>query len=415
MTSRRRFLAVAGATATGLGVAAYSRRGESLFTFGDGVSSTVRERCQRVEGRYPDLIDRVPTDPVRIEMESDRPSRSGFDSESRASRIRFGARHFTPADIDVPPAAGYYDDARRSIYLVDDPDEPLIAHELTHAVQYDFLEAQNVRDEYFDADNDPEQRTSKGRSAVIEGMATYVQSRYGNRCLSDQYDPCVMPAAEPPVEHPLFLLSEQGHAYVTGAQFVRIVREVRGWDAVWDSYLSPPVTMHSVMFPGRYLDDPIDPVDVEVTHEPPADWFDFHAETGGVVGLYAKLFALDIVSPQLPESGPDRVATAMQDGVTLQSDLLRGWRGDRLVGYSHIDDPQRLAYRWNTQWATRDDAADVADAVASGYDDQGRQDGAGWYLHDQFHGIERDGTTVVFTMAPTREQHADVFKTDNGS
>jgi hypothetical protein len=112
MTSRRRFLAVAGATATGLGVAAYSRRGESLFMFGDGVPSTVRERCQRVEGRYPDLIDRMPTDPVRIEMESDRPSRSGFDSESRASRIRFSARHFTPADIDVPPAAGYYDDAR---------------------------------------------------------------------------------------------------------------------------------------------------------------------------------------------------------------------------------------------------------------------------------------------------------------
>jgi PGF-CTERM protein len=85
-----------------------------------------------------------------------------------------------------------------------------------------------------------------------------------------------------------------------------------------------------------------------------------------------------------------------------------GWAGDELYPYRNGD---RDGYVWATEWQTEADAAAFHDAyvrMLTAHGDRGYEDGTVYAIGDESdfsgaYGVERDGTSVTVTHAPTPE------------
>ncbi len=176
--------------------------------------------------------------------------------------------------------AGYYDDKTDTVNLLDwiPPDEqkPVLAHELTHALQdqhihlrkwdqqSDLSIAKNVRQDNEHIATD-EQDTV--RDAVIEGQAMAVFIDYAlaptgknlltapdladkmNEAMSDSSDSPALASA------PLILQRSLLFPYVDGLNFVRAVLSAKGKQAAFAGMLDhPPSSTYEIMTPRVYLD-----------------------------------------------------------------------------------------------------------------------------------------------------------------
>lgn len=177
--------------------------------------------------------------------------------------------------------AGYYDDKTKCVNLLDwvEPEvqEPVLAHELTHALQDQSFDLQKwlVKDSDFDPTDVPspsptdiqnDERTT-ARQALAEGQAMVVlldyilapskQSLLGSPKLLDQLKQgMLVNSADSPLFNaaPSFMRQVLTFPYTYGAAFVAEVAAQRGRERAFaGSMRDPPINSRQIMEPQTYL------------------------------------------------------------------------------------------------------------------------------------------------------------------
>jgi hypothetical protein len=425
--SRRRLLGVAGATAT-VGVGGYVLGGgtDSVLRFSGEVGPDVRRRCRRAERRFAEIVGRAVDEPVTVRFAprkalSPSRSRERFDDVVAAATLVDGVEWPT----GLPPRLGYYDSSTRTISFLDldsvdtstleerddvtlpdgdwFPHDPLIVHELTHALQDELVDTISPADGTRDA-------TAAART-VVEGTADYVAGRYRAACRDGRYEACQLgPRIRFGPEPPLFVLAANRHRYVNGRLFAHDVVRQSGWNAVWRAHRNPPATTAAATYPEQYHDTDREPVVPEraATGE---NWLHIGSDRLGVEALYTMLYALEQVSL---DDDAARVADEVTDATTyryaFRSSLLRDWLGDHLAGYGFVDDLDRFGVEWSSVWRTSGAAERFATTVRDGFTETGRRVDDGWRLDDRVVRLERNETAVSIRMVPDAAAAGNVFE-----
>lgn len=416
--TRRTVLAggvVAGLTGGGLLLARIDREPD-----GADIPPETRRRLQRALRRTPRIVGSSLDERVSVERV---PFRAA-EAESRFQRIVDAAQHLDETDVpDVAPGPlATYNPGERTIEITDldtipqrvtvdqyldvslgefrrsYPSEPLLAHELTHAIQFDTVGRHGGPQDFT--------RDAEDASlAIVEGTAQYVECAYQRRCADGEFEPCTLPAQATSLsEVPLWALSRRLIRYVNGAQFVQSVLADRGWEGVWDLHRNPPATSATVMFPARYPDGHGEPTGVEFADRSSSEWLVSERDRLGVNALYVKLLALDRADPRNAPSVTDGdPVTAVQYGPGgYRVAPLRDWISDSCIGYLHVDDPDRFGSVWVTEWASAEAAERITAIVKGGYEALGEREAGGWHLNGRYQTVAREETSVIFGMGPDR-------------
>lgn len=273
--------------------------------------------------------------------------------------------------------AGYYDDKTGTVNLLDwiPPDEqkPVLAHELTHALQDQHLHlekwdrksdlsiAKNVKqdNEHIDVDE-----ADTVRDAVIEGQAMAVFIDYtlaptGKTLLTapdlaDKMNEAMSDSTDSPTlaNAPLLLQRSLLFPYVEGLNFVRAVLVAKGKDAAFSGMLDrPPSSTYEVMTPKIYLDQEAVPLLRMPDIHPLVD-ADYRPYDIGVMGEF------DV-----------QILTELFGGEAAAAALAPAWRGG--VYYAaqskaaktdvQKDSLDSLALFYLSQWATPEAARTFAE------------------------------------------------------
>jgi hypothetical protein len=175
--------------------------------------------------------------------------------------------------------AGYYDDKTKTVNLLDwvnpETQRPVLAHELTHALQDQHVDLQKWEDQ--DKDGTPKNATQDNtalavdeddtvRDAVAEGQAMVVFADYalapqGKTLLTDPDAATAMEQAmgdysDSPVmaRAPLFLQESLIFPYQSGMKFIATVLRFHGQHAAFNGTLDhPPASTYEILNPQAYM------------------------------------------------------------------------------------------------------------------------------------------------------------------
>ncbi len=154
--------------------------------------------------------------------------------------------------------AGYYDPRTKRLKVVSGAAtstralaETVIAHELTHALE----------DQHYGLDDEgPSEGDDRAlaRLALVEGTATEVMTRYGERFIGrgELLASAIGSAFAPTGDLPPYIEAQTVFPYLAGQQFVQeLLRRAGGrWALVDDAErVRPPVSTEQVLHPERYL------------------------------------------------------------------------------------------------------------------------------------------------------------------
>ncbi|WP_256391938.1 Hvo_1808 family surface protein [Natronoarchaeum rubrum] len=349
------------------------------------------------------------------------------ESQRRFENVTYEALMLVGADEDAVEVqqenlgagiGGYYEPTTdRLVVVSDDPDavqfsEPVLAHELVHAVQ-----DQQFNLTRYDARTIDDANAENG---LIEGDARYVETLYRNACAGAWDGTCRTvesggTASGDLANLPLYLLSYQ--PYSDGPAFVEHVRESGNWSAVDDVYDRAPNTSQEVMYPVRYpnettqnLSAPNQSTDrweqLSVARRPN---YEIAGEPAVFMMFAAPTFDGDRGSPFVDRREFLQGGQNSLDPYDYSADVTDGWNGDRLTPYRNDDN--ETGYVWQLAWESGADA----EAFASGYGDllryydadpvDGRADT--YELSGEFEGaysVQLDDSTVRIVHAPTVEE-----------
>jgi hypothetical protein len=402
-------------TSTRAGTPAPDGDAADLLAFDAAVGETTRERCQRALTRTMAMTGVTLSEPVRVTQVTPR-MRQGADLPMPYGIILLTAPNVAgrpPRGVTVPGTLGYYDAGERTLSLADPaavpetvfgetdeaptvsfadfPNEPFLAHELAHAVQYDAAAVADLPDGTDGA---------SARRGVTEGTADYVQGRYRQACTGGEYDPCQARDSFPGTpDVPLWLVPRR-LPYVNGTAFAHAAVQRGGWDLLWEKHRSPPETAQAIMFPEMHFEDEIVVESVDPHPEVDGDWNRLRDGRQGVAPLYLKLRAHGIATGT-DESAAVSPSLADRTGLeyVFRHDLLREWRGDHRTTY--VDGSGRVAVHWRTRWASEEAARRVADGVSDDYAASARVGDGTWEVGRGIATVDRDGTTVTFGRVPS--------------
>jgi hypothetical protein len=313
---------------------------------------------------------------------------------------------------------GFYSPGADEIAVIAPSETPTIAettlgHELVHAAQF------RTFDPRF---NESTTDLFNARRGLIEGDASYVDARYGDRCGAEWS--CVTPdegdsgdgdgdGGDSGVHRGIALLNF--FPYSDGAAFVASALDRGGWERVNSLYDDPPATAKQVALPETYGEGPA--ADVSVADRSTAAWervrfgADLNHEELGVAGLTAMLAYPsyhdgDRTPPRLqgllnvaPDGNPDD-----EDPINYTTRPVDGWDGDGLVAYANGD---RTGYVWQTEWESPGEVREFATSYRELLDYWGAEkvrDGVYRIPDGEFADAYRlsvSGTTMTVTNAPT--------------
>jgi hypothetical protein len=262
--------------------------------------------------------------------------------------------------------AGYYDPFEDVLYLADwlPPlmQRPVLAHELTHALQ----------DQYFDLDRfmarvDGDDDRTAARNAVFEGEAILAMLGFampGEVDVRRFPDPVELHLSQLPLmeaEYPLFAAApayiklSMLFPYAWGARFVQRFLQEHPWSEIGRLYEAMPESSEQSLHPHKYFDEPDPPRQVAISgFEGLPEGFD-EVLYSNVLGEFLLRQALaQHLTPAEAE-----VAAA-------------GWDGDRLELRRHTSGAEALIFR--SIWDSPDDAREFAGAWRAAAD---RRLGAG--------------------------------------
>ena len=321
--------------------------------------------------------------------------------------------------------SGFYSPSQDRIVIVvpdgesPDIDPSTLAHELLHAMQDQYHDLTKPR--YVGATQDG----NLAVDGIVEGEAVHVEERYAARC-ADNWT-----CAEPPEDDggggdaPDFnfgILQTVLQPYGDGALYVRDLREEGGWAAVNATMNDPPASTAEVIRRNPGYEEG------NVTFEDAATggWETYPdqgvdgAETAGEASMFV-MFWYQSFEYRYAVLEPDRTA---QENVQIHLDteaqletradynyahpVTGGWAGDELYPYRNGD---RDGYVWATEWQTEADAAAFRDAyvrMLTAHGEGEYADGTVYEIGEESdfpgaYGVERDGTSVTVTHAPSPE------------
>ncbi len=282
-------------------------------------------------------------------------------------RSFYAAFDFIPLDFDLAEVSrlldaqtesgGYYmhGSNRVTIMLYTQPtlgnDLPLreritYVHELTHALQDQHFDLQQVQSTYF---IDEDQRM--GVLGLIEGDAVLTEQLFADQLAETD------PQAKLVMSYDLLGFGEYSDAipdiyreityntYLDGMNFVKHLYNLGGWERVNAAYDDPPRSSEHILHPERYLagDTPVSVSLMPLYGEWEADWEMVWGETFG------EFYLRQYLRTQLDTVTANRAA--------------EGWGGDRYLLYRERDTDQQ-AWVMRHVWDTVEDADEFADAFA---------------------------------------------------
>ncbi len=311
------------------------------------------EKATGLTFKTPPRLEAQPRDSVRAflerRFEEDMPQ-SELSGVERVYKL-FG---LIPAGMDLrrfmldlltEQVAGYYDPARKVLFVVEGGDKTItgitISHELVHALQDQYFNLDSLQNAR--SDND---RLTAGQS-VIEGQATLEQIRSmiggdNTAAIPGGWDRVRQLIRESQGSMPIFasaptILQETLiFPYLTGAEFMRRYREERPGRSIFDEM---PTSTEQLMHPDRYFQSRDDPTTVELP-EP---------SSGSAV------YENDL--------GEFETRVLLFEYLRDQSAAVRGaagWDGDR---YQLVETSRGDGLVWVTVWDSPIDAAEFFDLM----------------------------------------------------
>jgi hypothetical protein len=215
-------------------------------------------------------------------------------------------------DLLGASVTGYYQPEDKSLFVVGSADRLLpmarqtLAHEYVHSLQ----------DQHFDLGGGADRvRGNSDRAmaydALIEGDATLSASLYAAQSMStaDNSEVARQAAdiATRLADFPTVLREQLAFPYTTGSQFVRILYDHGGFDAVNRALTSPPSSTEQVLHPQKYLESPRDeplPVGVPpLTGTLGTGWHYRESDTFGELDVILMLHENGVAQPARAAAG----------------------------------------------------------------------------------------------------------------
>ncbi len=260
-------------------------------------------------------------------------------------------------DLYSEQIAGFYDDETKEMYVVRSsgfggPEKMTYAHEFTHVLQdqnYDLRNGLRVNDK----DCEKESERCAAITALIEGDASLTEYDWLYRYASEQdrseiqtfyqsYESPVYDSAPP------FMQADFLFPYSAGQEFVQVLFDHGGWQAINNAYANPPVSTEQIMHPGRYPSDaPIVISLPDVSSALGQGWV--QTETNVIGEWYTYLIL----------AKGYRFETQIDD--TLARTASEGWGGDEFQVYYNPSTQQSVLII-SAIWDTNKDAREFYDA-----------------------------------------------------
>ena len=412
-TTRRGFLAggalVVGTTGAGCMLPRSSSRvaaGEGRLTFeavDEGLSERTVSVYERVEGmveasiRSSTTIELIDTEEMREMART-----GGVTGETTTQQLAHRALGLTDElDPQIPFefAGAYFPSDERILFVGDDGDDisdQLIAHELTHAIQFQDSDVANW-DRSWEIGFD----RFHAKGSVVEGTAQFVEDQYVGGC-DGEFSDCLLADSRSinPRGIDSTLLLAFG-IYFNGHDFVDALAARDGWQGVWDAHTHAPAHTGQILKPEWYPDR--EPEDVPTVDATTDDWQRLDDEQLGMQSVFLTLW----IENALPEAAihtmdPDDANPVFSTLVRYHDGVSDAWRGDRFTAFERTDD--RLGWNWRIRFADASTAEDGyehfrewADARGSEFED-GR-----WQREDRFEALALLDEDLVIGMAPDVE------------
>jgi hypothetical protein len=260
-------------------------------------------------------------------------------------------------DLYSEQIAGYYDNESKEMYVISGsefggPERMTYAHEFTHILQdqnYDFENGLKISDDYCEEDSE----RCAAASALIEGDASLTEYIWFYQYATSQdqadvqsfYQDFQSPVYE---SAPDFMKEDFLFPYSVGQEFVQVLYDQGGWQAVNNAYTNPPLSTEQIMHPRRYPDDTpiqVSLPDLSVTLSD--GWEQIESDVVGEWFTYLML------------------AKGYQPEIQLEAETAReaseGWGGDTYhIYFNSINNQAALIIK--TVWDTHRDAKEFFDA-----------------------------------------------------
>jgi len=258
-------------------------------------------------------------------------------------------------DFYAPRALGYYDPAGKNLVLradigssfvptsvrviarLDNANERVLVHELTHVLQDQHFSLDGMGAAYND------DRVLAFHS-ILEGDATLAEFGFRWGGLDGEMVPLinrrllagVQKARAQATGGPRFLVDRLLFQYYSGTTFVSLLLADKGWSGIDRLYTSPPLSTEQVLHPEKYLDWPDPPTRVEFAGLEPLSREGWPAVESNSLGelMVQCLFAEFLVAAEAENAA-------------------LGWDGDR---YWAFRNGSEISLLWVTVWDSIDDA-----------------------------------------------------------
>ncbi len=278
-------------------------------------------------------------------------------AELRASELAFKKLGLVPADFALrsfmielltEQVAGYYDPKTREFYLADwidlDGQQPVIAHELTHALQDQHFNLRRLQD-WPKGDSDAE----LAAHALVEGDATLVMTFYVMRDLKRvaammKSMNASATASEKIERAPRILRDSLLFPYKQGMEWASHVYRRGGWPLVSEAYKNLPQSTEQILHVEKYFAREA-PVKVDLP------------EIAGLLGKGWARLDYDVSG----EWGYFQILDEYLRAEKESQKAVEGWGGDRFALYENPATREVLLAQLTT-WDTDQDAAEFFDA-----------------------------------------------------
>jgi hypothetical protein len=286
--------------------------------------------------------------------------RDSTPEKTRASELTLKKLGLLPADFQLRPfivkllseqVAGYYDPRTRHFYLADwidlDAQKPVIAHELTHALQDQHFDLRRF-ERWPKHDGDAE----LAAHALIEGDATLTMMQYVSRDLRRQLAMLRSlvgggaGSTEVYDSAPRVLRESLIFPYTQGAAWVGAVHRRGGWEMVSAAYRRLPASTEQILHPEKYFAGEA-PRRVQLRDLSTALGRGWRMADNDVNGEWGCYLLLD----------------EMLKAADVSRRAAEGWGGDRYALYRGPGAGDTLVAQ-KTVWDTEQDAAEFFDAYA---------------------------------------------------
>ena len=308
-------------------------------------------------------------------------------------------------DLLREQVAGYYDEKTRTVNLLDwlpaATQQPVMAHELTHALQDQNFGLEKWIREVEKEKKDPQQEVdaeeaAAARHAVVEGQAMAVMidfvlaptggSLVNSPNIADAITHGMAEGGDSPVfqRAPLYLKKVLVFPYTYGLDFIRALLVKDGKDRAFAGvFKNPPLNTRQVMEPATYLAG---------EKLPPLPIPDFQ-----------KLLGKDYERYDVGSVGEFDVAVITEQfaGVETAKKIWPQWRGGYYYAARKKGEPgARLGLVYVSRWGTAESAQEFQrvyeDSIRKRYPGAELQGGdGGWHTREGIVRLARDGETVI--------------------